>query len=144
MLCISCCKILDLCWLDSIAKLSLFVMVSCLGGYWWKEALKKKSNFSCKYRFQRQSAYLDAKVSRFYFLLQGVKAHTHKSFIIVPALFSTIYITHSHVFVCSCIELKCSYILVLHVLGLCLGNGIHMWTCVCMFVFLVFWTCTWS
>ena len=26
------CKILDLFWLDSIVKLSLFVMVSCLGG----------------------------------------------------------------------------------------------------------------
>jgi hypothetical protein len=34
MVSISTCKILDLCWLDSIAKLSLFVMVSCLGGSW--------------------------------------------------------------------------------------------------------------
>ena len=38
------CKILDLCWLDSIAKLSIFVIVSCLGGSWRKEASKVNSN----------------------------------------------------------------------------------------------------
>ena len=50
---------------------------------------------------------------------KAFKAHTHKSFMSVPASLCTIYITHSHDFVCS-------YILELHVLGLCLGNDIHM------------------
>ena len=51
-------KVLDLYWLDSIAKLSLFIMVSCLDISWWKGALKEKSNFSCKYRLQEENRLL--------------------------------------------------------------------------------------
>ena len=47
-------KVLDMYWLDSIAKLSLFVMTSCLGDSWLKKASKEKRNFSCKDRLQEE------------------------------------------------------------------------------------------
>ena len=58
----------------------------------------EKSTSCANIVFKRKNAYLDAKVSSFFFLLQGIKAHTHKLFICVTVSLCNIYIAHSHVF----------------------------------------------
>ena len=119
-------------------------MISCLGCSWWKEVSNKKSNVSCKYRFQEENRVLGCKCIKFLLPLVRRKAHTHNSFINFPAWLCTFYITHSHVLVWSCIDLILAYIVDLHVLWLCLGNGILVWSCVYIFVFYCIWTWTWS
>ena len=72
-------KVLDLYWLDSIAKHSIFVMISCLGISKWKETSSKKGNNSCKYRLQGENCFCGCLGIKSFFLLQGVSAHTHNS-----------------------------------------------------------------
>ena len=49
-----------------------------------KKLQRRKATSHANIVFKRKSAYLDAKVSRFFFLLQGISAHTNNLYMCVP------------------------------------------------------------